>query len=178
VLFSSCINVRLQDRYGDGGGLPGRATKQDENSSQPENSAPGSSQQSLRPATWHSASGSGAGGSWLAGANSNAKDDGANALRGEAPINTHDFPSLAATAKKPAAARSKAEQVRPSPVFPVLMSCIASCLHVFTGQRPCRSHARVVPLAAGWHALAQVIVLLTRSALCRATHISRLMTEA
>jgi hypothetical protein len=97
----------LQDRL-DGSQLLNKTSRHDENT-QPEQHA-----QSLKPQTWQTASAS----SWAAGTQgeSGARDE-YGFPQAEASINTHEFPSLTATAKQPTA--SKHFRPHADPVCPL-----------------------------------------------------------
>lgn len=91
----------LQDRHGEALTLGGKGSRPDENT-QPEQHT-----QSLKPQTWQAASS----GSWLAGQQESGPVDEYGFPRNDASINTHDFPSLAATANQ----TNQGRNARPKP---------------------------------------------------------------
>ena len=99
----------MQDRHGEVSSLglttSGRADGSN-TASQPEQSSANNSNttQSLKPQTWHSGSGS-----WIGPGQSDRPKDEHGLNRIDAPINTHDFPSLAATAKQPVHSRLRSQ---------------------------------------------------------------------
>lgn len=122
--------TRPQDRVGEGSQLLNKPARGDENA-QPEHS----SQQSLKPHTWQTGSSAQ---SWIASGaappDSASRDEYGfprNEAPVNAPINTHDFPSLAATAKQGVSVkhqRPQGDQV-----------CTEYCSHTCIG---CAAHTR------------------------------------
>ena len=94
----------MQDRHGDLSGLVSKASRHDENTAHQAEPTT----QSLQAHSWKTS----ATGSWITsqGADTGPRDE-YGLPRTDAPINTHDFPSLAATAHQPGQARGQ----RPKP---------------------------------------------------------------